>query len=241
MPLRTLIVDDEPHAIEVIEKYLTNFPEVEISGRCHNAIRAAEIIRSAKIDLLFLDIKMPALMGTDFIKGLTNPPKVIFTTAYQEYALDGFDLGAVDYLLKPIPYSRFSKAMDRVREIFDPRFRPSAEKSPDLEVVVNKEQFLYLRIKRENTKVKTSDILWIESVKDYIKVVLKDRVLTTKYKISVVEKLLPSKDFIRIHRSFIVSLDNIESFHPNYVKIAGKELPIGRNYKQDCYKRFLQS
>ena len=241
MPIRTLIVDDEPHAIEVIEKYLTDFPEVEILDKCHNAILAAEIIRSAKVDLLFLDIKMPGLIGTDFIKGLADPPKVIFTTAYQEYALDGFDLGAIDYLLKPVPYSRFLKAMDRVRAIFDSGFSPSAEERPDPESTVNREQFLYLRIKRENTKVKTSEILWIESVKDYIKVVLKGRELTSKYKISVVEKLLPSKDFIRIHRSFIVSLDKIESFHPHYVKISGKDFPIGRSYKQDCYKRFLQA
>ncbi|WP_374163174.1 LytR/AlgR family response regulator transcription factor [Arcticibacter sp. MXS-1] len=241
MSVKCLIVDDEPHAIEVIERYLIDFPEVLIAGTCHNALRAEEIIKSGDIDFAFMDIKMPGLLGTEFIKGLSNPPKVIFTTAFQEYALDGFDLGAVDYLLKPIPYDRFVKAMNRVRGVLGLSSDLPANNEPVPGSPLNREQFLHLRVKRENLKVKTSDILWIESVKDYIKVVLKDRELVSKYKISLVEKLLPTLEFVRIHRSFIVSLRKIESFHPSYVKVMGKELPIGRNYKQDCYKRFLKA
>ncbi|WP_207532662.1 LytR/AlgR family response regulator transcription factor [Desertivirga arenae] len=241
MAIKCLIVDDEPHAIEVIERYLENFPEVLIAGTSHNALRAAEVIKSGGIDLVFMDIKMPGLLGTEFIKGLADPPKVIFTTAYQEYALEGFDLGAVDYLLKPIPFDRFVKAMNRVGDSFGLGSNLPATTAPLPEPALNREQFLYLRVKRENLKVKTSDILWIESVKDYIRVVVNDRELISKYKISVVEQLLPTMDFVRIHRSFIVSLDKIESFHPSYVKVVGKELPIGRNYKQNCYKRFLNA
>jgi DNA-binding LytR/AlgR family response regulator len=241
MPVRTLIIDDEPHAIEVIEKYLKDFPEILVVGTSHNAVNAAELIKATEAELLFLDIKMPGLKGTEFIKGLSDPPRVIFTTAYQEYALEGFDLDAIDYLLKPIPFPRFVKAMDKVRAVFQDHTAVTSVETAELEVSRNHNQYLYLRVKRENTKVRTSEILWIESIKDYVKVVSKDQVLVAKYKISIIEKLLPTRDFIRVHRSFIVSLDKIESYHANYVKVEGKELPIGRNYKQECYKRFLQA
>jgi len=238
MKIKTMIVDDEPHAIEIIEKYIENFSELEIIAKCNNAIQAFQVIQQQKIDLVFLDVKMPGLNGTDFIRSLKNPPKVIFTTAYQDYALDGFDLNAVDYLLKPIAFDRFLKAMDKVFALQKgvPQKISIAEKPADQKSDI----FLYLRIDRKMVKVNVADIYWIESLKDYIKVVLKDKVLISKQKISLLEELLPEDKFVRIHRSFIVALPKIESFHSYSVEVLGKELPIGRNYKAECHKRLRE-
>jgi DNA-binding LytR/AlgR family response regulator len=236
MRIKTLIVDDEPHAIEVIEKYTENFPEIELIGKCNNAIQAFQVLQQNKIDLIFLDIKMPGLLGTDFIRSLKHPPKVIFTTAYQDYALEGFDLSAVDYLLKPIPFDRFLKAIDKVFALFKVNGSQKisiAEKPADQK----SDTFLYLRVERKMVKVNVADIYWIESLKDYVKVVLKDKVLISKQKISLLEELLPEEKFMRIHRSFIVSTEKIESYHAYSIELLGMELPIGRNYKTECHKR----
>lgn len=235
MKIKTLIVDDEPHAIEVIEKYAQNFKELEIVDKCSNAIDAFRILQQEKIDLIFLDIKMPGLKGTDFIRSLKNPPKVIFTTAYHDYALEGFDLNAVDYLLKPIPFDRFLRAIEKVFTLYKVGHQSItiAEKPAEQ----NSDIFIYLRVERKMVKINVADIYWIESFKDYIKIQLKDKVLVSKQKISLLEKLLPEGKFVRIHRSFIISIAKIESYQAYFVEILGKQLPIGRNYKAECYKR----
>jgi len=237
MKIKTLIIDDEPHAIEIIQKYAAEFPELEVIAGCHSALQAFRIMQTDHVDLVFLDVKMPGINGIDFIRSLPSPPRVIFTTAYQEYAIDGFDLNAVDYLLKPIPFERFFKAIGKVINVF--KVPVQEYQLPEPPVTNAQPHYLYLRIDRKMVKIDTDDIIWIESLKDYVKVVLKDRVLSSKQKISVVEKLLPIDDFIRIHRSFIVPVSKIESYNANYVKIAGTELPIGRNYKADCQQRLL--
>lgn len=236
MKIKTLIVDDEPHAIEVIEKYIENFPEIELVAKCNNAVQAFQALQQHKVDLIFLDIKMPGLLGTDFIRSLKQAPKVIFTTAYQDYALEGFDLSAVDYLLKPIPFDRFLKAIDKVFSLYKlntPQRISIAEKPVDQK----SDTFLYLRVERKMVKVNVADIYWIESLKDYVKVVLKDKILISKQKISLLEELLPEEKFMRIHRSFIVATGKIESYHAYSVELLGMELPIGRNYKTECHKR----
>ncbi|SEI58860.1 two component transcriptional regulator, LytTR family [Dyadobacter koreensis] len=236
MKLKTILVDDEPHAIDVLINYLQNFSEIEVVAKCENAIQAFQTLQQQKIDLMFLDIKMPGLTGTELLRSLKNPPKVVFTTAYQDYAVEGFDLNAVDYLLKPIPFDRFLRAMDKIFTIFEVNNRQvSIAEKPS---VSNKDVFLYLKVDRKMVKVNVNEIYWIESLRDYIKVVLKDKVLISKQKISMLEELLPEDDFIRIHRSFIVSIPKIEGYHSHAVDIAGKELPIGRNYKSDCQRRF---
>jgi DNA-binding LytR/AlgR family response regulator len=236
MKLRAILVDDEPHAIEVLDNYLGNFSEVEIVARCQDAIQAFQILQHEKIDVMFLDVKMPGLKGTDLLRSLKNPPKVIFTTAYQDYAVEGFDLNAVDYLLKPIPFERFLRAMDKVftgLNISNPPVSVAQKNT-----VSNKDIFLYLKVDRKMVKVNVDEILWIESLRDYIKVVLKDKSLISKQKISLLEELLPEDGFIRVHRSFIVSVDKVESYHSHKIEIAGKELPIGRNFRNDCQRRF---
>lgn len=235
MKIKTLIVDDEPYAIEIIERYLENFPDIDLIDKCNSAIQAFQLLQKAEIDLLFLDIKMPGLLGTDLIRTLKKPPKVIFTTAYQDYALEGFDLNALDYLLKPIPFDRFLRTMDKVFDIYKSDKVPVVTNQPSLTIA--RDNVLYLRVDRKMVKVDVSDIFWLESLKDYIKVVLADRVLVSKQKISILEELLPEERFVRIHRSFIVSIDKIQSYHAYAVEILGKELPIGRNYKEECRKR----
>jgi len=239
MKIKTLIVDDEPHALEIIEKYIANFPELELVAKCNNAVQAFQELQKNAIDLLFLDIKMPGLLGTDLVRTLKNPPRIIFTTAYQDYALEGFDLNAVDYLLKPIPFDRFLKAMDKVFNGYRPEHLPAPVPAPAPEV--KNDNYLYLRVERKMVKINVNDIYWVESLKDYIKVALADKTYVSKQKISVLEELLPEDRFVRIHRSFIVSVEKVQSYHSFAIEILGRELPIGRNYKDDFRKRLRES
>jgi DNA-binding LytR/AlgR family response regulator len=236
MKIKAILVDDEPHALDVLVNYLDNFNEIEVVAKCQNAIQAFQTLQQHKIDLMFLDIKMPGLNGTELLRSLKNPPKVIFTTAYQEYAVEGFDLNAIDYLLKPIPFDRFLRAIDKVFTSFDVTNRQVSV--AETLSTNSKDTFLYLKVDRKVVKVNVNDIYWIESLRDYIKVVLKDKAYISKQKISLLEELLPEDDFIRIHRSFIVAIPRIEGYHSHAVDMLGKELPIGRNYKADCQRRF---
>ncbi len=234
MKIRTLIVDDEPHAIEVLEKYLAQFNQMELVGKCGDAIQAFQVLQQKPVDLMFLDIKMPGIKGTDLLRSLKNPPRVIFTTAYSEYALEGFELNAVDYLLKPISFERFLRAVDKIYQLAESKPRPViTHEAP----VSDHETFIYLKVERKTVKVNVNDILWIESLRDYVKVVIKDQVYITRQKISMLEEMLPENKFVRIHRSFIVALGKIDSFYSYSIEIAGHELPIGRNYKQDVQKK----
>jgi DNA-binding LytR/AlgR family response regulator len=234
MKIRTLIVDDEPHAIEVIESHLEKFSQFEVVGKCRDAIGAFQLLQQKSVDLMFLDIKMPGMTGTDFLKNLKNPPKVIFTTAYSEYAIDAFELNAVDYLLKPISFERFFKAIDKVYQLNDHKSSTTlVHENP----VSDRESFLYLKVDRKTIKVNVKDILWIESLRDYVKVVVKDNVYITKQKISILEEMLPETSFVRIHRSFIVAIAKISSFYSYSIQVDTHELPIGRNYKQEVQRK----
>ncbi len=232
MRIRTLIVDDEPHAIEIIERYIVHIPEIELMGKCNNAIQAFQQLQRNAVDLLFLDVKMPGLLGTDLIRSLKEPPLVIFTTAYPDYAIEGYDLNVLDYLLKPIPFERFLKAIDKVFAHYKINAMPVSLPAP-----TPKEAFLYFRVDRKMVKVNAEDIYWIESQKDYIKVVLKDKEILSKQKISTVEELLPEEKFVRIHRSFIVALNKIESYLVDTVEVLGQELPVGRHYKEEFNRK----
>ncbi|MGM9511758.1 LytR/AlgR family response regulator transcription factor [Larkinella sp. GY13] len=239
MNVRCLLIDDEPHAVEIIESYIELVDGLEIVGKCHNAIQAFSMLQSMPVDLLFLDIKMPKLSGTDFLRSLRNPPKVIFTTAYREYALDGFDLDVVDYLLKPIPFERFLRAVSKVMRL-EPQPMANGISEPDQPPVEKelvpseRDAFLYFRADRKMVKVYTKDILYVESLKDYIKIITTNaKPLVVKQAISSVEAMLPGRDFLRIHRSFIVAIDKISAWSPSHIEVAGQELPIGRLHQKD--------
>jgi DNA-binding LytR/AlgR family response regulator len=218
----------------VIEKYISSVPVLELKASVNNAVDALSILQHNKIDLIFLDIQMPQLLGTDFMRSLINPPKVIFTTAFRKYAVEGFDLDAVDYLLKPISFERFLKAVNKVMRLnilpteSDLPFHPQPAKNIA-------DSSIYLRADRKNIKVNFDDILFIESLKDYIKVVTKDKTIVTKQSISSLEENLP-KNFIRIHRSFIVSINKIESYTIELIQIGKYELPISRSYRHEVEK-----
>ncbi len=230
-----LAVDDEPPALQVIEKYIAAVPVLQLKTSVNNAVDALSILQNNEVDLLFLDIQMPQLLGTDFMRSLINPPKVIFTTAFRKYAVDGFELDAVDYLLKPISFERFLKAVNKVLRLnitvsvndFSLKTTPPNATA---------DSFIYLRADRKNIKVNFDDILFIESLKDYIKVVTKDKTIVTKQTISSIEENLPNNLFVRTHRSFIVSLKRIESFTPELIQIGKYEIPISRSYRHEVEK-----
>ncbi len=238
MPLKTFIVDDEPHAIEVVRKYIAQIPGIELLGTCRNAIHAFQELKKKEVDLIFLDINMPGLSGTELVRSLQNPPLVIFTTAYQEYAIEGFDLNAVDYLLKPIPFDRFLRAVDKVLNLHKLQTTVQSVTEAAKPVIAPQPFYIYMRIDRQLIKLDTEDILWIESDKDYIKVVTNKQTHITKQKISAMENLLPISAFLRVHRSFIIPLNKVKGYNPNYVMIGNTKIPIGRNYKQICLEKF---
>jgi len=238
--IRCLIVDDEPPAREIIRRYVQEIPTLQLMGECANAIQVLTILQQQPIDLLFLDIRMPQLNGTDFIKTLKNPPKVIFTTAFSEYALEGYELDVVDYLMKPIRFDRFLKAVNKAY----PLSSFSNALKPVVSTVVEErknDSFVYFRADRKMVKVMLDDMLYIESMKDYIKVYTVHGVIITKQSISSVEAMLPGKLFVRTHRSFIVSINKIKSFTNELVEIDKTDIPIGKLFRNGVLKVFSQT
>jgi len=235
LPIRTqcLIVDDEPPARDIIRRYIEQVPLLELKGECANAIQAMMLLQQQPVDLIFLDIRMPQLDGIGFLKTLKTVPKIIFTTAYAEYAVEGYELDIVDYLLKPIRFDRFLKAVNKAFPVQD---KPVAEKAPQAEEKKN-DNFVYFRADRKMFKVLLQDILYIESMKDYIKVVTGGATVIVKQSISSVEAMLPEDLFVRTHRSFIVSLGKIQSFTNELIEIGKTSIPIGRLYRNGVMKR----
>ncbi|RYY26231.1 MAG: response regulator transcription factor [Chitinophagaceae bacterium] len=230
--LNCLIVDDEPPAVDVLRTYVASVSALQLVGVCHNAIEASNFLQVNPVDVMFLDIQMPLLLGTDLVRTLKNPPDIIFTTAYRKFAIDGFELDAVDYLLKPISFERFLKAVNKVMHT---RSRMTDDKTSIENVVAN--QFIHLRVDRKNVKLALDDILFVESLKDYVKVVTATRNIITKQSISSLEEMLPGKQFVRIHRSYIVSVDKITTFTSNTIGIGKHELPISRMYRLDVERQ----
>jgi two-component system, LytTR family, response regulator len=228
-----IAVDDEPPALQLIEKYIQAIPALHLSGTCANAVDALALLQDSSIDLIFLDIQMPHILGTDFMRTLSNPPKVIFTTAFRKFAVEGFDLDAVDYLLKPISFERFLKAINKVMKLNLYGGEKSLFTTPSEKEIEN--NFIYLRADRKNIKIYLDDLLFIESLKNYIKVVTKDKTIVTKHSISNLEENLPST-FIRIHRSFIIAKNKIESFSHDFIQIGKYELPVSRSYRHEVEK-----
>ena len=226
MKIKCLIVDDEPLAVRLISSYIQQVPALEIAAACNNAIDAFTILREQKIDLIFLDIQMPKFTGTDFLRSISKPPKVIFITAYREYALDGYELDIVDYLLKPVSFTRFMKAISKASRLIsaDNNFSEANSQFEN-----NENSFLYFRINKEMQKVLLREILFIESSKEYVKLHLENgKHLLVKQSISSLEKLLSPHRFLRVHRSYIVTIEKISSFNSTHVTIDNHKIPIGR-------------
>lgn len=222
MIYRCLIVDDEPPAIKILSKYIESFDQLELVGSCSNALKALELLQVNNVDLLFLDIEMPKLLGTEFLKSLPTAPKVIFTTAHREFAAEAFELNAVDYLLKPIPFERFLRAINKVLQ------QNTFEIKDNMAL---KRRFLFLRAQRKVIKVFLDDILYIESLKDYITIHREQLPkIIVKLPIGTIESMLPKNSFLRIHRSYIVSSEKVTAFTQYDVEMGEFALPIGRSY-----------
>ncbi len=224
-----LIVEDEPLAAEVLEDYINQVPFLQLAGTCGDAIFALEVLQREKIELIFLDIHLPKLKGLDFIKTLDNPPKIIVTSAYQDYALQGYELNVVDYLLKPIEFKRFVNAVNKARQQMEIYRRLDA--SP----IATERAFLFFNVGKKKVKMFLDEILYIESLKEYIKIVSQGKSILTKFQLGQTEDLLKNKNFLRIHRSFIVAKDKIDAFSATDIEIQGKLIPIGRSYKEQVY------
>jgi len=229
---RCLIIDDEPIAIRVIKNHLSVFTEFELVAECSNALEAMPIMAKEKIDLIFCDIQMPQITGVDFVRTLLHPPKVIFTTAYRDYAVDAFELNVADYLLKPISFERFTKAINHFLELQTPQ---KEETTADVPESANRD-FIFLKADKKHYKVNLSDVLYFESLGDYVIAFTTDNKIVTKERISHLAETLPHEHFIQIHRSYIISIARIESVGPGFVEINKKKLPVGRNYKPELSK-----
>ena len=232
-PIRCLLVDDEPLARDVLRRYIETMPSLVLSGECGNAIEALGFLQQQPVDLVFLDVHMPQLKGIDLLRILSNPPKVVLTTAHAEYALEGYDLDIVDYLLKPIQFERFLKAVTKAFQVAKPAMAAQPVAPVD---EGKKEAYIYLRADRKMVKVLLQDILYIESMKDYIKVFTTTGIVVTKQSITAMEAMLPEQAFIRTHRSFIASVDKIKSFTTEVIEIEKAEIPIGKLYRNHVLK-----
>ncbi|PCI35191.1 MAG: DNA-binding response regulator [Flavobacteriaceae bacterium] len=222
--IKYIIIDDEPLAHELIEQFCGILPHLQLEKNCYNALEAMQYLNENSVDFMFLDLNMPKLKGFDFLRTLSNPPKVIVTTAYKEYALEGFELNVVDYLLKPFSFERLIKAVNLAIE------KPKVLLKPTTEPTI-KEQRFFIKGDKKHHQVLSSDILYIEAYGNYCKIYFKERMILSHEKISSLEISLDSNSFIRVHKSFIVSKDKINTISGNRIHILEHEIPIGQTYK----------
>jgi len=236
MKLRCLLIDDEPPALKVLATYIATLNNgLEIVGQCKNALEALDVLKQKTVDVIFLDIKMPYIIGTDFLKNLSHPPKVIFVTAYRDYAVDGFELDAVDYLVKPVSFERFFKAIAKLNRLMGGETSDTTVKTAP-----SSPSFIYLKVDRDMKKIFVNDIEYIEGWKDYVKVFFASgKFFLVKQSISALDNMLSEHKFLRVHRSYIVSLKSITSYDKSSVYVQQTEIPIGRLYKQAVMNQLI--
>ena len=228
MKLRCAIIDDEPLALTVLEGLIKKIPNVEVVAKFNDVLLVYDFLSQTQIDFLFLDVEMPNLSGIDFIRSLSHPPLVVITSANKNYAIEGFELNVADYILKPVSFERVLKAINKIIELKSTKVQPLPSDSSE---------FIYLKENKRTIRIHIGDILYIESVKDYSKVMLKDRAVLTKQTISHFEEILSPKEFMRVHRSFIIAIRQIHAYSCSSIEIGAVEIPIGRLYKDDILKR----
>ncbi|HAS40984.1 MAG TPA: DNA-binding response regulator [Microscillaceae bacterium] len=239
MKLKCLIVDDEPLAHEVIANFALSLQSIEVIGNCYNAFEAIDFLNETTLDLIFLDINMPKLKGLQFLRTLAHPPLIIVTTAYQEYAIESFELEVCDYLLKPYSFERFIKAVNRAVEFKKMKNKPvppPSETTPVVEQTNTAQESVFLKSDKKVYQVYYQDILYLESLGSYVKFHLKDQVIITLERLSNYEKSLPPSLFVRVHKSYIVNIKKIQVIEGNTVKINQLDLPIGSVYKSNLKK-----
>lgn len=230
MKLKCLIVDDEPLAQRVLEKYVSELPGLELMGKCSDAIEAMEVLQAKDVDLIFLDINMPRLSGINFLKTYKNPPMVVITTAYTEYALEGYELNVLDYLKKPFSFERFLQAVQKAEEKMKGVVEPQ-------ETEKDEREFIFVKANKKTINISLDSILYVEALGDYVKIFTNEGHTVTYQSLKGIERLLPSQKFYRIHKSYIVSLSKIKSIEGNMVHMEKGTIPIGNNYKQSFFQR----
>ncbi|MBL0735585.1 response regulator transcription factor [Flavobacterium sp. GN10] len=234
--MKCVIIDDEPLAVELLQDFVKKVDTLELINTFNNAIDAVSFINQNNVDLIFLDIQMPHFSGIDFLNTIEKKPLVIFTTAYSDYAVEGFNLGAVDYLVKPIPFHRFLKAVVRAQQVLQPIANQAIAENnntPEIE-----QDFMFVRAEYENVKLNFADILFIEGLKDYVKIYTTDNKFTlTLISLIKLENLLSSKGFARIHRSYIINIKHVKSIQKNKVLISDKRIPISESYKNTFFEK----
>jgi DNA-binding LytR/AlgR family response regulator len=228
-----LIIDDEPLARKGLKEYLQDVDFLHLSGEFDHPLNAMTMLSNEKIDLVFLDIQMPKMTGLDFLKALAHPPMVIFTTAYPQYAVDGFELNAIDYLVKPFSFDRFLKAVMKANAKFSGSQLPAAEKS--------EHDYFFIKSDNKLVRIHYDDLLFAEALQNYVALHTRDRKLITYLTFKAVEEHLPHDRFLKIHKSFIVSIDKIDSIETNEVRIGSHRLPISRASKEEVMEKILQN
>lgn len=231
-PLRCLAIDDEPFALKLLCDDISKIPFLELVGACSSPIEALEFLQKNEIDLIFLDIQMPVLTGTQFLRTLKDPPMVIITTAFEQYAVEGFELDVIDYLVKPVPFQRFLKAVNKAQEQFQLRRDTTASAPEDL--------FFFVRAEYREIKILFEDILYVEGLKDYVKIFLasQTRPVMTRMNLKAIETKLPGSRFCRIHNSFIVPFAKISSFQRSQVFIGQTAIPVGEKFAAEFRKKY---
>ena len=239
MILKCIAVDDEPLALDIIADYVAKVPFLELVKRTESAIEAMQIVQEGNIDLVFLDIQMPELTGIQFLKIAGNKASYILTTAYSQYALESYDLNVSDYLLKPIAFDRFYKAVEKVRNQHQKQDSPVVvvpEPVVAPAVTTAIQDFIFVKTEHKIQKIELDDILYIEGLKDYISIFTKNERVITLQNMKKMEETLPKKDFIRVHKSYIIAVDKIESIERSRIAIAGKTIPVGDTYRDAFFK-----
>jgi DNA-binding LytR/AlgR family response regulator len=221
-----IIIEDEPLPAEVLTDYVKQVPFLELKSVCSDAIFAMEFLQSEKVDLIFLDIHLPKLKGCEFLESLKNPPNVIITSAYKNYALQGFELNVIDYLLKPIRFIRFLKAVNKLNQN-QVKLIPQATQA-----VTGERKHFFFNVGKKRVKIFLDEILYIESLRDYVKITTTEKSILTKFQLNEIEDMLSKNNFLRVHRSFIVAKDKISAFTAHEVEVNNKSIPIGRSYKE---------
>jgi len=230
--IKCIIIDDEPLARKGLKEYIADVDFLQLTGEFDNALKATEVLSKGEAQLLFLDIQMPKITGLDFFKSLTNPPPVIFTTAYPQYALDGFEVNALDYLVKPIPFERFLKAALKAKEYYEIREKNAAE-------ISSSANYFFIKAENKLVKILFDDILFAEALQNYVAIQTTEKKYITYLTFKSVEDYLPADKFVKVHKSYIVAAQKVDSIEGNDIKIGQHHIPISRNLKDEAMERLL--
>jgi DNA-binding LytR/AlgR family response regulator len=229
MKIKCLLADDEPPARELLASYINRLDDLELCGQCADSLETFKFLQKNEVNLLFLDIQMPGMNGLELIKSLHNPPHIVLITAYREYAVEGFELDVLDYLVKPVSFERFLKTVSRYHH-YSGNSHPNESERP---VDTFENAYMFFKVNKEMIKIFLKDILYIESIKDYIKIVTPEKSYITYQRINYMEEKLPESSFVRVHKSYIVAVPKIKAFRSDTIKIGQVDIPVGRHYKKN--------